>query len=182
MQPDSSRPRRKRVATGIYVENGRWIAIYRDALCGRQRSQVLRGVRNLTEAKKARRRLLADLEAKRSAPASTITVSALADEWMASRQGRVRSRTCETDARYVVLVKSFFRTRRVQDVTPGDVERFLVGLRSGTVGASGAIGDGDGGVPRVRGRFARGGAAAGTRGSMSRGRAHLAATRSQRAS
>src|SRR3954447_16586018 len=58
--------RRKRMAEGLYIENGTWIAIYRDR-DGRQRSKTLPFVRNLTEAKKARRTLLADLEAKEGA-------------------------------------------------------------------------------------------------------------------
>jgi integrase len=129
-------PRRKRMAEGLYIENGKWLAIYRDQ-DGRQRSKTLPLVRNVSQAKKARRTLLADLEAKRIAPASNVTVTALADQWLASRRGRVRARTYETDSRYVALVKTFFGRRRAQDVTPAEVERFLVALRSGAVGASG---------------------------------------------
>src|SRR4051812_3018417 len=82
-------PRRKRMAEGLYIEGGKWVAIYRDQ-DGRQRSKTLTLVRNLTEARRARRTLLADLEAKRIAPASSITITALADQWLASRRGRVR--------------------------------------------------------------------------------------------
>src|SRR5262249_11454323 len=119
-----------------YIESGKWVAIYRDR-DGRQRSTTLPLVRNLTEAKKARRALLADLEAKRIAPASGVTVTTLAGEWLASRNGRVRPRTYATDLRYVALVNAFFGRRRVQEVTPANVEQFLVALRSGKVGASG---------------------------------------------
>src|SRR5262249_42083830 len=126
---DTSAPRRKRMAEGLYTEGGSWVAIYRDQ-DGRQRSKTLPLVRNLTEAKRARRTLLADLEARRVAPASSITVAVLADQWLASRSGRVRARTYETDSRYVALVKSFFGRRRAQDVSPADVEKFLVALRS----------------------------------------------------
>ena len=129
-------PRRKRMAEGLYIESGTWVAIYRDH-DGRQRSKTLPLVRTLTEAKKARHTLLADLEARRIAHPSTITVVAVADEWLRSRRGRVRPRTYETDARYVSLVVGFFDRKRVQDVAPSDVERFLVALRAGTVGASG---------------------------------------------
>src|SRR6516165_2596005 len=79
-------PRRKRMAEGLYIENGKWLAIYRDQ-DGRQRSKTLPLVRNVSQAKKARRTLLADLEAKRIAPASNVTVTALADQWLASRRG-----------------------------------------------------------------------------------------------
>src|SRR5262249_13383383 len=103
--------RRKRMAEGLYIESGNWVAIYRDH-DGRQRSKTLPFVRNLTEAKRARRTLLADLEARRIAPASGITVAVLADDWLASRTGRVRERTSETDSRYVTLVKSFFGRRK----------------------------------------------------------------------
>ena len=134
MPGHSSKPRRVRRAQGIYTEGGSWIALYRYE--GKQRSKVLRGVSNITQAKAARRRLLADLEAKRAAPASTITVKAMADLWLASRRGRVRPRTFETDERYVALIKRYF-LKRVQDVEPRDVERFLNALREGKVGASG---------------------------------------------
>jgi hypothetical protein len=60
--------------------------------------------------------LLADLDAKRATPSSKRTVAALSDEWLGSREGRVRARTYETDVRYVALVKRYFRTKRVQDV------------------------------------------------------------------
>lgn len=134
MRKDLSSPRRVRVAEGIYKESGSWIAVYRYE--SKQRSQVLRGVSNVTQAKAARRRLLADLEAKRIAPASSTTVTALADEWLVSRQGRVRQRTYETDRRYVALVKRYFGTKRAQDVEPRHVAAFLVALRAGSVGAS----------------------------------------------
>ena len=41
---------------------------------------------SVTEAKKARRVLLTDLEAKRAVPSSKLTVAVLADEWLASRR------------------------------------------------------------------------------------------------
>lgn len=50
MHNDSSTParRRKRMAEGLYIENGNWVAIYRGP-DGRQRSKTLRLVRNVTE-------------------------------------------------------------------------------------------------------------------------------------
>src|SRR5262245_54838813 len=124
------------MAEGLYIENGTWVAIYRDHE-GRQRSKTLTFARTLTEAKKARRTLLADLEAKRIAPANSITVTVLADEWLDSRQGRVRPRTCETDARGVVLIKRYFGSERVQELDRRKIEGFLTALRRGQVGASG---------------------------------------------
>jgi hypothetical protein len=132
---DSPSPRRVRVAEGIYRENGSWITLYRWE--GRQRSKVLKGTRNLSEARKARRQLLADLETKRAAPTSTITVSALAAEWLASREGRVKPRTFETDARGVALISRYFGGCRVQEVGRREVEAFLSALRRGAVGKSG---------------------------------------------
>ncbi len=129
MHKQSPTSRRVRVAEGIYTESGSWIALYRWE--GRQRSKVLHGVTTLTEAKKARRALLADLEAKRAVPSSKLTIAVLADEWLASREGRVKPRTLETDERYVAYVRAFFASSRVQDVEPRQVEQFLTALRTG---------------------------------------------------
>jgi integrase len=132
----TSAPRRKRMAQGLYIEGGTWVAIYRD-LDGRQRSKTLPFVRNLTDAKKARRTLLVDLEAKRIAPASRLTVTDAADAWLKSREGRVRDRTLEADTRGVGYLKRYFGTRRMQDVSPSDISAYLTSLRAGKVGASG---------------------------------------------
>jgi len=99
-------------------------------------SSSSRGLSNITQAKKARRNLLADLEAKRAVPSSKRTVSNLADQWLKTRLGRVRDRTYETDERYVALVKRHFGGGRVQDVNPRDIECFLTALRNGKVGRS----------------------------------------------
>src|SRR5262245_49126262 len=120
MASNSRKARRTRVAEGIYTEGGSWIAIFRDQ-DGRQRSKTLPHVRNLTEAKKARRTLLADLEAKRIAPASRETVADAADAWLQTRHGRVRERTLEADRRGVGYLKRYFGNRRMQDVSPSDI-------------------------------------------------------------
>ena len=69
-------------------------------------------------------------------PSSKLTVAVLSDEWLASREGRVKARTLETDERYVAYVKAFFASSRVQDVEPRQVEQFLAALRAGRVGPS----------------------------------------------
>ena len=85
MHRDGSTPRRVRVAEGIYRESGSWIAGYRCPITGKWTTKALKGVRTLTEAKKARRALLADLEARRATPSSKQAVSALADESLVFR-------------------------------------------------------------------------------------------------
>jgi integrase len=124
------------MAPGLYIEGGKWVAIYRD-LDGRQRSKTLPHVKNLTEGRKARRTLLVDLEAKRIAPASRLTVADAADAWLQSREGRVRDRTLEADRRGIGYLKRCLGNRRMQDVTPSDISAYLTSLRAGKVGLSG---------------------------------------------
>jgi integrase len=109
------------------------VALYRHQ--GKQRSKVLPDVRTLSEAKKARRNLLTDLEAKRSAPASKVTVSEAAERWLDGRRGRVRERTLEADERGIDYLKRYFGTRRLQDVGPEDIAAYLAALREGKVGS-----------------------------------------------
>jgi integrase len=136
MHHDLPTPRRVRIAEGVFKESGSFLAGYRCPITGKWTTKALKGVKTLTEAKKARRALLADLEARRATPSSRQTVSSLADEWLASREARVRARTFDTDRRYVALVKRYFGSKRVQDVEPRHVAAFLAALRAGTVGVS----------------------------------------------
>src|SRR5262245_24418253 len=115
MRTDSSNPRRVRVAEGIYKEGKSFVAGYRYPQSGRWTMRVRKDMRTLGEAKRGRRNLLADLEAQRIAPNSKLTVTALAREWLATREGRVKPRTYETDARGVALIERQFGALRVQD-------------------------------------------------------------------
>jgi hypothetical protein len=78
----------------------------------------------------------ADKQRARAPLARVAGGSSLADDWLASRRARVRARTFETDRRYVVLVKRYFGSKRVQDVEPRHVAAFHAALRAGTVGVS----------------------------------------------
>src|SRR5262245_60824793 len=94
-------PRRRRVATGIYIEGGSYVASYTHPTTGTWTSAVLKGATNKTEAIKARRDLLAGLASGRIAAPSTVTVSEFAEGWLATREGRVRPRTYEADERNI---------------------------------------------------------------------------------
>ena len=103
-------PRRKRMAEGLYIESGNWVAIYRDH-DGRQRSKTLPLVRNLTEARKARHTLLADLEARRIAHREHRHRRRSGRRVARSRTGRVRPRTYETDCPVRRLGEVLLRTQ-----------------------------------------------------------------------
>jgi hypothetical protein len=79
MPENSFKPRRVRVATGVYVQDGAYFANYREPRTGRQRMQRLDAT-TLRQAKRERESILADLRHGRRAPRSTITLAALADE------------------------------------------------------------------------------------------------------
>lgn len=92
MQNDSRKPRRTRVAPGIYLQDGSYRAGFREPGSGRWRTQKLKAT-TLRAAKTERESLLAALREGRLAARSEITLGALCDEWLATRQGRVPERT-----------------------------------------------------------------------------------------
>jgi integrase len=124
------------VATGIYIEAGSYVLGFSDPISGHWTTRAAPLVRNVTEARKARRALLADLEAGRVASPQSMTITSLAAEWLGSRSGRLRSRTVETDARAVAMIQRFFGDTKVQQVDVRMIERFLAALRDGKVGTS----------------------------------------------
>ena len=82
---------------------------------------------------KARRTLIEGLASGRIAAPSTITVADFAEEWLATRDGRVKPRTYEADARNVAILRKHFASLRLQDLGARQVEQFLAKLRSGAV-------------------------------------------------
>jgi integrase len=128
--------KRRRVATGIYLEAGSYVAGYSDPATRNWTTKALPNVRTLTEAKRARRALLTDLEAGRIAAPQSLTMTTLSDGWLESRAGRLRSRTVETDGRAVAMIQRFFGDTKVQQVDGRMIERFLAALRDGKVGTS----------------------------------------------
>jgi integrase len=124
MQNDSPKPRRVRLAQGIYRQ-GRWLfASYREPGSGRMRFTKLQAT-TLREAKKERESLLSALREGRLAARSEITLAALCDEWLATRRGRVAERTLEYDEAQVKRIKSVLGDLRIQALTVADVRRLL---------------------------------------------------------
>jgi integrase len=121
------------VATGIYLEAGSYVAGYTHPVTGSWTTAVLDGARNKTEAVKARRALIEGLASGRVAAPSTITVSDFAEEWLATREGRVKPRTYEADERNVALIKKHFGATRLQDLTARRIEALLAACRKGTI-------------------------------------------------
>ncbi len=82
---------------------------------------------------KARRALIEGLASGRIAAPNTITVADFADDWLGTREGRVRSRTYEADERNVKIIRLHFGSLRLQALGARQVEQFLAKLRSGAV-------------------------------------------------
>jgi integrase len=124
MQKDSRKPRRVRVAPGIYEQDGSYRAGFREPGSGRWRTQKLQAT-TLRGAKKERESLLAALREGRRAVRSDITLGALCDEWLETRRGRVAPRTLEHDEEQLRLIRPVLGDVRVQALTIGDVRRLL---------------------------------------------------------
>jgi integrase len=123
--------RRVTVAPGIYRESGSYVAGFTHPVTRSWTTKALRGATTLTTAKKARARLISDLEAGRVAAPATVTLAAFAAEWLAGREGRVRPRTFEADERNVHIIARRLGATRLQEVDSRKLERFLQDLRSG---------------------------------------------------
>jgi integrase len=124
MPDDSRKPRRARVATGVYVQSGAYFANFREPGTGRQRLQRLEAT-TLREARRERESILAALREGRRAPRSTVTLAALADEWVATRRGRVAERTLEYDSTQLRRITAVLGDVCVQALTVSDVRRLL---------------------------------------------------------
>ena len=124
MQRDSLKPRRVRVALGIYFQDGSYRAGFREPGSGRWRTQKLQAT-TLRAAKQERESLLAGLREGRLAARSDITLGALCDEWQATRRGRVAERTLGYDEEQLALIRPVLGDLRVQAITVTDVRRLL---------------------------------------------------------
>jgi integrase len=131
MQSKSSPSRRTTVAVGVYRENGSYVAGFTHPLTGSWTTRKLDGVTTVAAAKKARAKLISDLEAGRVAAPTALTVAMFAAEWLAGREGRVRPRTFEADQRNVRIIVLRLGRLRLQEVDGRRIERFLQELRSG---------------------------------------------------
>jgi integrase len=124
MQNDSGKPRRVRLAQGIYRQ-GRWFfASYREPGSGRMRFTKLQA-QTLREAKKERDSLLSALREGRRALRSEVTLDQFARDWLATRLGRVADRSYEYDEGMVARIVAVLGDMRVQEITVRDVRRLL---------------------------------------------------------
>ena len=124
MQTDSRKPRRVRLAQGIYQQDGSLFASYREPGSGRKRLTKLHA-QTPREAKKERDSLLSALREGRRAPRSEIRLDALCREWLATRLGRVAERTYEYDEAMVARIVAVLGDMRLQEITVRDVRRLL---------------------------------------------------------
>jgi integrase len=124
MQSKSRKPGRTRVAPGIYRQNGAYRAHYREPGTGRSRSQKLQAT-TVREARRERESLMSALREGRQAARSDVTLSELADEWQATRRGRVAGRTLGYDEEQLKLIRPVLGDLRVQAITVTDVRRLL---------------------------------------------------------
>jgi integrase len=124
MPHDSCKPRRVRVAEGIFEQDGSLFANYREPGTSRSRLTKLKAT-TLREAKKERASLLSALREGRRAPRSQITLAALCDEWLATRKGRVADATYDYDKAQVKRIRAVLGDLRVQALTVADVRRLL---------------------------------------------------------
>jgi integrase len=124
MPNDSRKPRRVRVAEGVYKQGDTLLANYREPGSGRSRLTKLRAT-TVRDAKRERASLLAALREGRQAARSEMTFAALFDEWLATRRGRVAERTLEYDETQAKRIKPVLGDLRVQAITVTDVRRLL---------------------------------------------------------
>jgi integrase len=124
MQTDSRKPRRVRVAPGIYRQDGSFWANYREPGSGRPQFTKLAAT-TARAAAKERQSILSALREGRRAPRSHVTVDALCQEWLATRLGRVAERSYEYDEGMVKRITRVLGELRVQDLSVADVRRLL---------------------------------------------------------
>jgi integrase len=124
MPNDSPKPRRVRLARGVYRQGDSLFAEYREPNTGRQRATKLQA-QTVREAVKERQSILAALREGRRAPRSEVRLDALCREWLATRQGNVSDRTYEYDEGMVARIASVLGDMRVQEITVRDVRRLL---------------------------------------------------------
>jgi integrase len=129
-QPDSPTPRRERVAPGIYVKDGVYIAGFNDPNTKRWTMPTLKAT-NLRDAKRERAALLAALREGRAASRSTLTFDDCLDSYLdALAGGDARERTVRHN-RWVAdrYLRGPIGPKPVQQITTADVRRVLRAIR-----------------------------------------------------
>jgi integrase len=137
MQQDSRKGRR-RVAPGVYIKNGVYVAGFNDPKTGRWTMPTLKAT-TLTAAKKERASLLAALREGRAASRSELTFDACLDSYLeALGHGGAREKTIRHNT---WIAKKYLRdplgAKSVQTITTEDVRKVLRSVRhlSGWTGA-----------------------------------------------
>jgi integrase len=125
-QPDSPSSRRERVAPGIYLKNGVYIAGFNDPNTGKWTMPSLKAT-TLREAKRERASLLAALHEGRAASRSALTFDTCLDRYLeALEQSGVREKTITGNSEIASRhVRPILGAKTVQGITTGDVRKVL---------------------------------------------------------
>jgi integrase len=128
--PDSPTPRRERVAPGVYVRDGVYIAGFNDPNTKRWTMPTLKAT-NVRDAKRERAALIAALHEGRAASRSILNFNDCLDAYLeALAGGDARERTVHHN-RWVAerYLRPTLGTKPVQQITTADVRRVLRSLR-----------------------------------------------------
>jgi integrase len=129
MQPDSSTPRRERVAPGLYLQDGYYYAGFNEPDTKRWRLKKL-AAKTLREAKRERESHLAALREGRATTVSGTTFSDCLDTYLDALQASgARDKTVRHN-RWVAdhYLRDELGAKPVQKITPADVRKILRAL------------------------------------------------------
>lgn len=117
---ERARDSRGRPVPGLYVRGGRFIAGFQEG--GRWAMRTLEA-ESLTEARREREALIADLASGRAAPRSGVTFAEALADWQGSRT--LSERTIRDERAVARRYLSKLLTRRIQDVSVADAAAVL---------------------------------------------------------
>lgn len=117
---ERARDSRGRPVKGLYVRDGRFVAGLQEG--GRWTMRTLEA-ESLTEARREREALIADLASGRAAPRSGVTFAEAFADWQHSRT--LSERTIRDEQAVARRYLSKLVTRRIQDVSVSDVAAVL---------------------------------------------------------
>jgi integrase len=131
MQADSCNTRRERVAPGIYLKNGVYIAGFNDPNTGNWTMPTLKAT-TLREAKRERASLVAALREGRAASRSTLSFDSCLDRYLEALEGGSAREKTVRHNRWIA--KRYLRDRLgakpVQEITTSDVRKVLRSVKS----------------------------------------------------
>jgi integrase len=124
MQLDSSK-RRQRVAPGIYIQNGAYIAGFNDPNTGKWTMPTLKAT-TLTAAKRERASMLSALRERRAASKTALTFDACLDRYLNALEASARAKTVRTMREIVDRhVRPLLGAKQVQQIGSGDVRAVI---------------------------------------------------------